>query len=141
MQPFLIATARPDHTLAEDALVTHCLANCPKPWLPGPPQIRTFAASLNVILYLKPDFAKNGRPERCGYRYAFAIEALPPTSELPRVREETPLERGRRFQAMLDSGQVKSRAELAKWTKARLLKGVGDEGPSNSPLDSSRDFS
>ncbi len=77
----------------------------------APPRIPTFAPLVNVILYLKPDFAKNGRPERLGYRYALTITSLLPAD---RVRKETPLERGRRFQAMLDSGQVKNRADLAR---------------------------
>jgi len=51
------------------------------------------------------DFARNGRPEQHGYSYVLSIERSFRFSKPPKGRKETSLERARRFQAMLDSGQ------------------------------------
>ncbi len=83
-------------------------------WLPGPAKIRTFAALVNIILYPKPEFAPNGRPERLGYRYALTIATLSGPPETAKVWKETPLERAARFQQMLDSGQARNKAQLAR---------------------------
>lgn len=74
-------------------------------------EIRTSGVFLELAFYIRPDFGPNGRPDRRGYAHAFTAGALVPA---PEVRKETPLERARRFQAMLDSGRATNRADLAR---------------------------
>jgi hypothetical protein len=80
-------------------------------WLRGPVKIRTFRPIIELAFYIEPHFGPNGRPERHGYAHAFTEDALSPP---PGSQKETPPERASRFQAMLDSGEARSRADLAR---------------------------
>jgi len=86
----------------------------PSKLAPRDPPIQTFRPAVNIRLCLKPDFAPNGRPKGSGYHYGLTVRPLLPSPQSRKVRKKTPEERARQFQAMLDSGVVENRAQLAR---------------------------
>jgi hypothetical protein len=83
-------------------------------WLPGSERIRTSCPTVDVPLFVAPAPSSNGRPTTPCYRHAFVAEDLiPPRGPVP-LPEETPLQRARRFQRMIDTGQAENRADLAR---------------------------
>ena len=104
---------------------------------PVTPEIRTL---VNIILFVRPEFAPNGRPERQGYRYAVSLVAILPRPRASTARRETPWERAARFQLMLDSGNASNRAELARmlgcsraWVTKVLAAGRSETSVGQAP--------
>jgi len=56
----------------------------------------------------------NGRRTTHGFRHALDPAALVPGPRSPPLPKETPVRRAHRYQGMLDTGLVSSRAELAR---------------------------
>ncbi len=79
-----------------------------------PPIIRTLAPPLNVTLYLKPEFARNGRPKRRGYQYALNIAPLLLPAGPDNPHKGAPEERANRLQSVPYFGIVENRAQLAQ---------------------------
>ena len=85
-----------------------------KCWLPGSEKIRTFRPALNVPVFIAPTASESPLSALSRLRYAFDPAALVPEPKPLPLPRETPFERARRYQAMLDAGLVKNRADLAR---------------------------
>jgi len=77
-------------------------------------KIRTFRSPLNVGFYVAGATGMNGRLCRRALRHALVLnELLPEVPSSPATPERTP-HRAAVFQAMLDNGEVRNRADLAR---------------------------
>jgi hypothetical protein len=83
-------------------------------WLPGSEKIRTFRPPLSVPVFIAPTASDSPMSALSRFRYAFDPAALVPDTKPLTLPRETPRERAQRYQAMLDTGLVSNRAELAR---------------------------
>jgi hypothetical protein len=106
--------ARIGHTALLTALLRHVEFGSQNCWLPGSERTRTSRPALNVPVFIAPRASDNSPSALPRFRYAFDPAALlPKPKPLPAPRE-TPSQRAQRYQAMIDTGLVSNRAELAR---------------------------
>lgn len=100
-------------------------------WLPGPEKTRTSCPALDVPLFVALTSFGNGRLSVPRLRHAFAAEDLIIPPAPLRLPKEAPVQRARRFQAMLDNGEARNRAEVARLlgcSRAWVTKVLGSGG-------------
>jgi hypothetical protein len=101
-------------TASRTALISRAEFGSQNCWLPGSEKIRTFWPALNVPVFVAPTSSGSRLAAMPYYRYAFDPAALVPQPKPLPMPKETPLQRAQRYQAMLDGGLVRNRAELAR---------------------------
>ena len=69
---------------------------------------------IDVPVFVAPASSGNGRSALPSYRHSFVADDLIPEPDLISPARETLAQRACRFQAMVDSGQAGSRAEVAR---------------------------
>lgn len=82
-------------------------------WLPGSERIRTPRPVIELAFCMAAAFGQIGRPRMRTTTYAFRPAGLFTPQQPAQRARETPIQRARRFQAMIDSGEARSRADLA----------------------------